>query len=301
MRSSHSCEPDPSNPLIDRAPVKPFDPIACRTAVARSERQGRPDASRCDHAINALSDAGSAFGRRSLALDGSEHCGRLTARRDVCQRAHRGHVVGTRCAGARHMHGARRSSANSAVATLCDRDGILSVVGSRGRGGEALRDPRALVTRGHASRKRWRPACRLAEGRDGAHADHAGDMGGTSCQTRSRRRSVQAARQHPGWRCLAHANDRGIAIGVAQHARRSLRVPGAAGVSTQSMPIAGRCARRRAAHSDEFTRLLVAGPRPHHLSYGDGALPGVPSHDSGTSRRPPGTGFRAASHRDQLL
>jgi hypothetical protein len=68
--------------LIDRAPVKPFDPIACRTAVARSERQGRPDASRCDHAINALSDAGSAFGRRSLALDGSEHGGRLTACRD---------------------------------------------------------------------------------------------------------------------------------------------------------------------------------------------------------------------------
>jgi hypothetical protein len=68
--------------LIDRAPVKPFDPIACRTAVARSEGQGRPKASRCDHAVNAMSDTGSAFGRRSLALDGSEHGGRLTARRD---------------------------------------------------------------------------------------------------------------------------------------------------------------------------------------------------------------------------
>lgn len=82
MRSSHSCEPDPSNPLIDRAPVKPFDPIACRTAVARSEGQGRPDASRCDHVDNVLPDAGSASGRRSLALGGSEHGGRLTARRD---------------------------------------------------------------------------------------------------------------------------------------------------------------------------------------------------------------------------
>lgn len=82
MRSSHSCEPDPSNPLIDRVPVKPFDPIACRTAVARSERQGRPDASRGEHAVNALPDAGSASGRRSLALDGSEHGGRLTAYRD---------------------------------------------------------------------------------------------------------------------------------------------------------------------------------------------------------------------------
>jgi soluble lytic murein transglycosylase-like protein len=68
--------------LIDRAPVKPFDPIALRAAAARSEGQGRPGASRRDHALNAISDAGSASGRRSLALDGSEHGGRLTARRD---------------------------------------------------------------------------------------------------------------------------------------------------------------------------------------------------------------------------
>lgn len=82
MRSSRSYEPNPSNPLIDRSPVKPFDPIAHRAGAARSEGQGRPDASRSDRTVNALSDAGSVSGRRSLALDGSEHGGRLTARRD---------------------------------------------------------------------------------------------------------------------------------------------------------------------------------------------------------------------------
>jgi soluble lytic murein transglycosylase-like protein len=82
MRSSRSRGPDPANPLIDRAPVKPFDPIARRAAAARSEGQGRSDASRRDHALNTTSDVGSASGRRSLALDGSEHGGRLTARRD---------------------------------------------------------------------------------------------------------------------------------------------------------------------------------------------------------------------------
>lgn len=81
MRSSRCSGPDPSN-LIDRAPIKPFDPIARRAAAARSEGQGRPDSSRRNLAVNAMSEAGSASGRRSLALDGSEHGGRLMARRD---------------------------------------------------------------------------------------------------------------------------------------------------------------------------------------------------------------------------
>ncbi|WP_245264451.1 lytic transglycosylase domain-containing protein [Mesorhizobium sp. LNJC405B00] len=71
-----------SNPLIDRAPFKPFDPIACQAATAHSEGQGRPDACRSFRTFMAPQFAASKSGRRSLALDGSEHGGRLQARRD---------------------------------------------------------------------------------------------------------------------------------------------------------------------------------------------------------------------------
>ncbi|RWO70212.1 MAG: lytic transglycosylase domain-containing protein [Mesorhizobium sp.] len=71
-----------SNPLIDRAPVKPFDPIACQAAAARSAGQGRPNACLSFKTFMAPQFAASRFGRRSLALDGSEHGGRLQARRD---------------------------------------------------------------------------------------------------------------------------------------------------------------------------------------------------------------------------
>lgn len=71
-----------SNPLIDRAPVKPFDPIACQAAAARSEGQGRPNACPSFKTFIAPQFAASKSGRRSLALDGSEHGGRLQARRD---------------------------------------------------------------------------------------------------------------------------------------------------------------------------------------------------------------------------
>ncbi|WJI57272.1 MULTISPECIES: lytic transglycosylase domain-containing protein [unclassified Mesorhizobium] len=71
-----------SNPLIDRAPVKPFDPIACKAAAARSEGQGRPDASVSLWTPKMSWFAASKSGRRSLALDGSGHGGRLQARRD---------------------------------------------------------------------------------------------------------------------------------------------------------------------------------------------------------------------------
>ncbi|MGX9147853.1 lytic transglycosylase domain-containing protein [Mesorhizobium sp. 128a] len=71
-----------ANPLIDRALVKPFDPIACQAAVARSGGQGRPDACSSIEALFALRRMGSRSGRRSLALDGSEHGGRLSACRD---------------------------------------------------------------------------------------------------------------------------------------------------------------------------------------------------------------------------
>ncbi|MBZ9887335.1 lytic transglycosylase domain-containing protein [Mesorhizobium sp. BR1-1-3] len=71
-----------SNPLIDRALVKPFDPIACQAAAARSEGQGRPDACRALPTLIAPQFVASRSGRRSLALDGSEHGGRIFARRD---------------------------------------------------------------------------------------------------------------------------------------------------------------------------------------------------------------------------
>lgn len=64
-------------------PVKPFGPIAGHAAVARSEGQGRPRCFHGDDAFVASDRTGSRRGRRSLALDGSEHGGRLMVRRKV--------------------------------------------------------------------------------------------------------------------------------------------------------------------------------------------------------------------------
>lgn len=80
-----------ANPLIDRMPVKPFYPIAGPAAVARSGGQGRPDACSSIEALFARPRMRSGSGRRSLALDGSENGGRLSACRDgrvrvtICQ------------------------------------------------------------------------------------------------------------------------------------------------------------------------------------------------------------------------
>ncbi|MDX8457872.1 lytic transglycosylase domain-containing protein [Mesorhizobium humile] len=63
-------------------PVKPFDPIAGQAAVARSGGQGRPGTCPSMGALFALPRMGPRSGRRSLALDGSEHGGRLSACRD---------------------------------------------------------------------------------------------------------------------------------------------------------------------------------------------------------------------------
>lgn len=83
-----------SNPLIDWTPVKPFDPIACRAAAARSEGQGRPDACPSFRTFTTPRFAASRSGRRSLALDRSEHGGRLQACRDggACASIRRGIV-----------------------------------------------------------------------------------------------------------------------------------------------------------------------------------------------------------------
>ncbi|MER9000618.1 lytic transglycosylase domain-containing protein [Mesorhizobium australicum] len=68
--------------MIDRALLKPFDPIACQAAAARSEGQGRPDARQSLRTLIAQQFAAGKSGRRSLALDGSEHGGRVFARLD---------------------------------------------------------------------------------------------------------------------------------------------------------------------------------------------------------------------------
>jgi hypothetical protein len=82
MRRLRGSQPFASNPLIDRTLVKPFDPIACQAAAARSEGQGRPDACQSLRTLIAQQFAASKSVRRSLALDGSEHGGRVFARRD---------------------------------------------------------------------------------------------------------------------------------------------------------------------------------------------------------------------------
>ncbi|MFQ6163473.1 lytic transglycosylase domain-containing protein [Sinorhizobium meliloti] len=72
-------------PLIDRALINPLDQIAYPTAVARSEGQGRRTVFRM-----ALLSSGDARPenqrRRSLALDRSEHDGRLAAIREKGRR-----------------------------------------------------------------------------------------------------------------------------------------------------------------------------------------------------------------------
>lgn len=76
-----------SLPLIDRTPITPLDPIAHRAAVARSGGQGRRPVFRrtdtsCDDARP--ENVGR---RRSLALDHSEHDGRLMGNQDGGPRA----------------------------------------------------------------------------------------------------------------------------------------------------------------------------------------------------------------------
>lgn len=82
MRSHRSYRLPGSLPLIDRAPITPPDPIAYRTAVARSGGQGRgPVFQRTDTSFDDARPE-NVGRRRSLALDQSEHDGRLMGNRD---------------------------------------------------------------------------------------------------------------------------------------------------------------------------------------------------------------------------
>ncbi len=85
MRDNPSCAFSSPIPLIDRALINPLDPIAYPTAVARSEGQGRRAIFWI--ALLASSDARPENRRRrSLALDRSEHDGRLAAIRETGRR-----------------------------------------------------------------------------------------------------------------------------------------------------------------------------------------------------------------------
>ena len=82
MRCYPSYRLSGSLPLIDRAPITPLDPIAHRAAVALSGGQGRRPVFR--RADTSCDDARpeNVGRRRSLALDQSEHDGRLMGNRD---------------------------------------------------------------------------------------------------------------------------------------------------------------------------------------------------------------------------
>ncbi len=69
-------------PLIDRAPINPLDPIAHSAAVARSAGQGRRSVFRVRGMSSDDARPENASRRRSLALDRSEHGGRLVVHGD---------------------------------------------------------------------------------------------------------------------------------------------------------------------------------------------------------------------------
>jgi hypothetical protein len=68
--------------LIDRALVNPLDPIAYGGAIARSEGEGRRRIFRAAGMCSSVARPENFSRRRSLALDRSEHDGRLPAVRD---------------------------------------------------------------------------------------------------------------------------------------------------------------------------------------------------------------------------
>ncbi|PWI54362.1 lytic transglycosylase [Rhizobium phaseoli] len=82
MRDNRSHATSGPIPLIDRAPVNPLDPIAYGAAIAHSEGQGRRRIFRAAGMFESVAHPENLSRRRSLALDRSEHDGRLSAVRD---------------------------------------------------------------------------------------------------------------------------------------------------------------------------------------------------------------------------
>lgn len=99
MHRLRRTEPLQPNPLIDLVHVKPFDPIARQATVAQSGGQGRPCDCQSPWTPTTRQFAASKFGRPSLALDGSEHGGRLVAHWNsgVCAVIRRGMTVLCAC------------------------------------------------------------------------------------------------------------------------------------------------------------------------------------------------------------
>jgi soluble lytic murein transglycosylase-like protein len=87
MRCRPSREPPGVIPLIDRAPINPLDPIACKQAGARSAGQGRRPVFRELGTSSGVARPENTGRRRSLAHDRSEHDGRLMVVRDGNARA----------------------------------------------------------------------------------------------------------------------------------------------------------------------------------------------------------------------
>lgn len=82
MCGNRSCTSFFSLPSIDHVPVTPLDPIANVEAVARSEGQGRRRFFRLTVMLSTVARPENIGRRRSLALDRSEHDGRLMGHRD---------------------------------------------------------------------------------------------------------------------------------------------------------------------------------------------------------------------------
>lgn len=82
MRRYPSRKPSGVIPLIDRAPINPLDPIAYEQAVVRNEGQGRRPDFRDADTSSGFEPPENIGRRRSLALDRSEHDGRLMVFRD---------------------------------------------------------------------------------------------------------------------------------------------------------------------------------------------------------------------------
>ena len=82
MRSNRLCASFCTRPWIDQAPVTPLDPIAYRAAGARSGGQGRRPFFQMANMLSSVTRLENVRRRRSLALDGREHDGRLTSVQD---------------------------------------------------------------------------------------------------------------------------------------------------------------------------------------------------------------------------
>ena len=180
MRCRRSRDRSPAIPLIDRAPINPLDPIAHSAAVARSAvrasvsfrvRGMSSDDARPENASR----------RRSLALERSEHDGKLMAVRDGGFRATLSSIIVM-------LSACSVIACSTADATA---EPPFASPATRVKSAAPSRDPWAAHVAEAAKRfaipERWIRAvmavestgnrtARSLKGRDGPDADHAEDM-----------------------------------------------------------------------------------------------------------------------------